>query len=155
MRIFKNIFTILLFLLTAQMAVASFNVYDFENDPQKEQRFQTLINDLRCPKCQNNNLADSNAPLATDIKNYVYTSVKAGKSDDEIVGFLTSRYGKFIIYDPKIIWLWLIPLMIVLLGLISVIFYIKNKPKTKQKEELAEKTASMEELIKIYQQEKK
>ncbi len=110
-------------------ANAAFNVYEF-NDGQKEARFQQLIGELRCPKCQNNNLADSNAPLATDIKNYVYQSVKTGKSDDEITEFLVSRYGLFIIYDPKVIWIWLIPLLVVLSGLFWALKRIKARQKT-------------------------
>ncbi|PIE44957.1 MAG: hypothetical protein CSA45_04850 [Gammaproteobacteria bacterium] len=116
-------------LFTLFSAAASFNVYPF-NQADKEARFQHLINDLRCPKCQNNNLADSNAPLATDIKNYVYESVKKGKSNDEITDFLISRYGLFIVYDPKVIWLWLLPLLIVLGGFIWTVRHIKSEPVT-------------------------
>ncbi len=118
----------LLVLCLTFTANAAFNVYEFD-DSKTEARFQNLIEDLRCPKCQNNNLADSNAPLATDIKNYVYQSVKTGKSDDEITEFLISRYGLFIIYDPKVIWIWLVPLLVVLSGLLWALTRIKSRQK--------------------------
>ncbi len=132
-------------------ANAAFNVYEFD-DSQKEARFQNLIEDLRCPKCQNNNLADSNAPLATDIKNYVYQSVKTGKSDDEITDFLVSRYGLFIIYDPKVIWIWLVPLLVVLSGLFWALKRIKSSQRVAT---TPADLPSMASLIDDYERQKK
>ncbi len=140
----------LLVLCLTFTANAAFNVYEFD-DNQKEVRFQNLIEDLRCPKCQNNNLADSNAPLATDIKNYVYQSMKTGKSDDEITDFLVSRYGLFIIYDPKIIWIWLLPLLVVLSGLFWALKSIKSRQKIATPADLP----SMASLIADYERQQK
>lgn len=123
----KGIIAVLWLLLTINVH-ASFNVYEF-TDKTQETRFNHLISDLRCPKCQNNNLADSNAPLATDIKNYVYQSVRSGKSNEEITEFLVSRYGLFIVYDPKVIWLWLTPVLITLIGLVWGVISIKSRRK--------------------------
>lgn len=113
MRIMQQLkkYTLFLVLYCGFSAHATFNVYEFD-DTVKAEQFNTLIDELRCPKCQNNNLSDSNAALATDIKNYVYHSVQAGKSNDEITDFLISRYGQFITYRPRNIWLWLLPMLI-------------------------------------------
>lgn len=109
------------------VAVANFNVYEFEGNAEQEQQFNQLIHELRCPKCQNNNLADSNAPLAADIKNVVYQSVKAGKSSEEITDFLIARYGEFITYRPRNDWLWVLPFALGLLGLGIAVWAIKRR----------------------------
>ncbi len=136
-------------------ASASFNIYDFGDDSVKEQRFRTLISELRCPKCQNNNLADSNAPLASDIKAYVYRSVKDGKSDDDIVNFLVSRYGTFIVYDPKVMWLWLIPLVVAVFGLLFVLRQMQMKNRSTQNNNTLANVPSMESLIREYEQQQR
>lgn len=140
-----NLIAILL-LLFAVNVHASFNVYNF-TDKTQETRFNHLISDLRCPKCQNNNLADSNAPLAADIKNYVYHSIKSGKSNEEITEFLISRYGLFIVYDPQVIWIWLMPVLITFIGLIWGVTNIKSRRKITPIE-----LPSMESLITEHEQ---
>lgn len=106
--------------------LSAFNVYEFENQVQEKQ-FTTLIDELRCPKCQNNNLSDSNAPLATDIKNYVYQSVKSGKSNDEITQFLVSRYGEFVTYRPRNWLIWAFPTLVGLVALGLAIYRIRRR----------------------------
>lgn len=113
-------------MMTAFTASANLNVYDFD-DGEKQQQFAQLIDELRCPKCQNNNLADSNAPLARDIKNYVYQSVKAGKSNEAITDFLVSRYGEFITYRPRNPILWLLPTVIGGIALLICVVVIRRK----------------------------
>ncbi|MBS9781053.1 MAG: cytochrome c-type biogenesis protein CcmH [Gammaproteobacteria bacterium] len=125
----KKILLMLFFTVVASFSWATLNVYEF-SDTEKEQRFKVLINELRCPKCQNNNLADSNAPLATDIKKYVYQSVNKGKTDKEITDFLISRYGQFVTYRPQNIWVWILPTAIGVLALCFVIWVIGRKRKT-------------------------
>lgn len=96
--------TLRLLLLTLLLAAAplraeNFDVYAFDT-PEQEARFEVLIAELRCPKCQNNNLADSNAPIARDLRQRTYELVREGKNDEEIVGYLKARYGDFITYRP-------------------------------------------------------
>ncbi len=74
-------------------------IYPFD-DQQKEIRFNSLIQDYRCPKCQSSNLAGSNAPIAKDLKLEIYKLIKENKSDQQITNFLTQRYGDFILYKP-------------------------------------------------------
>ncbi len=131
---------------------ATMNVYDFK-DSQKEQRFEALIKELRCPKCQNNNLADSNAPLATDIKKYVYKSVIDGKKDREIKDFLISRYGEFVTYKPEFaglgILIWTLPFLLILTAIGWVYIVLKKK---KENVESDLELISMKDIIRDYEE---
>ncbi|ELV08228.1 cytochrome c-type biogenesis protein CcmH [Wohlfahrtiimonas chitiniclastica] len=119
----------MLFLMSS-FALANVNVYDF-SDKVQETRFNHLITDLRCPKCQNQNLADSDAPLAKDLKDRVYLMINDGRSDSEILTFMVDRYGDFVLYTPPvkpITWfLWFGPAVILLLVLI-IVFARRKKP---------------------------
>lgn len=87
---------------------------------QQEARFQSLTADLRCVLCQNQSLADSNAPIAQDLRQQVFEQMQAGKSDDEIKAYLVDRYGDFVLYDPPFnaqnALLWLLPPLIFLIA---------------------------------------
>lgn len=87
---------------------------------QHEQRYKALVAELRCLVCQNQNLADSNAELAVDLRQKVYEMIAAGNSDDEIVDFMVQRYGDFVLYRPpfqvKTIALWVGPFILLIVG---------------------------------------
>lgn len=89
---------------------------------QKEAQFNHLLKELRCLVCQNQDLADSNADLAKDLRDQVYQLVKEGKSDNEITDYLTSRYGDFILFKPPMktitYLLWFGPILFLVLGLL-------------------------------------
>lgn len=89
---------------------------------KKEAQFNHLLKDLRCLVCQNQDLADSNADLAKDLRLQVYQLVKEGKSDSEITEYLTSRYGDFILFNPPVkgatLLLWFGPFLFLLLGIL-------------------------------------
>lgn len=85
----------------APVAWAAIDVYEFD-DPADEQRFRDLIFELRCPKCQNQNISGSNAPLSADLRKKVYDMIRDGYDDGEIVGYLVQRYGDFVTYRPPI-----------------------------------------------------
>jgi cytochrome c-type biogenesis protein CcmH len=89
-------------------------------DRAEEQRFQKLTRELRCLVCQNQNLADSEADLARDLRRQVYTMMQSGQSDEEIKQFLVARYNDFVLYDPPLkpgTWLlWFAPGVLVLAG---------------------------------------
>ena len=101
-----------------------FNSGDDVENSSRAQLFRQLAEELRCPKCQNQNLADSNAMIAGDLRRELYSQVKEGKNSEEIVDFMVNRYGEFVLYRPalndKTIALWYGPF--VLLGLAIVIF---------------------------------
>ena len=101
-----------LFSILSINAYAAIDVYDFDS-VQQEAQYRGLIEELRCPKCQNQNLAGSDAPIAQDLKQKTYDMVKEGRSDGEIRDYMQERYGDFITYKPPIrpsTWiLWFFP----------------------------------------------
>lgn len=105
--------------LTLAGALAAVDPLPFK-DHAEEVRFQNLAKQLRCLVCQNENLQDSSAPLAADLRREVFQQMQAGKSDEEIKTWLTARYSDFVLYDPPLrtgTWLlWFGPVLIVLVG---------------------------------------
>jgi cytochrome c-type biogenesis protein CcmH len=100
-------------------------------DPVVEQRLHKLSQELRCLVCQNETLADSRADLAEDLRREIREQIKAGKSDKEIIEFLTARYGQFILYRPSVTpttyLLWFGPFLLLLGGLFVLFHYIKQR----------------------------
>ncbi|MDL0430036.1 cytochrome c-type biogenesis protein CcmH [Marinobacter sp. TBZ242] len=99
------------------------DVYSFDSRTE-EQRFHNLISELRCPKCQNQNIADSNAPISKDMRDEVYQMMSAGASNEDIVGALVDRFGEFVRYKPEVdrrtILLWATPAIAVAVGFVVV-----------------------------------
>ncbi|MEZ9051108.1 heme lyase NrfEFG subunit NrfF [Vibrio sp. 10N.247.311.64] len=93
-------------------------LFEFEN-PEQQQRAITLAKTLRCPQCQNQNLIESNSPIAKDLRLVVFNMVKAGKSNNEITRYMTKRFGEFVLYKPAMkvsnLLLWLLPSLLFLL----------------------------------------
>jgi len=100
-------------------------------DPVLEERVMKLSKELRCLVCQNETLADSRADLAEDLRGQIREQMKAGKSDKEIIAYLTDRYGKFILYnppvDPTTYLLWFGPFILLLAGLTVLFRYLKQR----------------------------
>ncbi|WP_019026334.1 cytochrome c-type biogenesis protein [Colwellia piezophila] len=107
------------------------DTYEFQDEVTKI-RFQALTKELRCPKCQNQNLADSNSPIAADLRKELYELLQQGKADIEIVNFMVDRYGEFVLYRPRVssltYVLWFGPAVLILLGFIVVIVIVRRKP---------------------------
>ena len=119
-----------LFLAVVMPAQAAIETYQFAA-PELANRFTELTAELRCPKCQNQNLADSDSIISKDLRRQVKRMIDAGQSDDEIRAFMVQRYGDFILYDPpfntRTLVLWLAPALLLLLGLGVVIFVRRGK----------------------------
>ena len=102
-------------------------------DHAQELRFQHLTHQLRCPMCQNESLADSNAPIARDLRNQIFQMMQQGKSDEEIKQYLVARYSRFVLYDPPLTpgtWLlWFGPLLILLGGAGVVLVAIRKRSR--------------------------
>lgn len=100
-------------------------------DPVTEKRLQKLSEELRCLVCQNQNIADSNAELAQDLRREVRSMIKAGKSDKEIVDFMVARYGDFVLYRPPVqgntLLLWGGPIALLVLGIVALITYQRRR----------------------------
>ena len=119
----RIVYLMLVLLLSGAAAAEVADVYDF-SDRAQEQRYQNLIAELRCPKCQNQNIADSNAPISKDMRDAVYRMMKDGASNEEIVESLVGRFGEFVRYKPEFdsrtFLLWATPAITVLGGLLVV-----------------------------------
>lgn len=146
--------TFLLFTLAANLATAApieFNQFD---SPQQEADYQSLIQTLRCPQCQNNNIADSNATIATDMRAKTLELLKQGKNKDEVVEYMVERYGNFVTYDPPLtpatIFLWILPILLILSG-ISLILMRKKKGSqaVEKSQDLAKSAQDKARLAKI------
>lgn len=120
------------FLLTTVMTVshAGIEAREFAT-PDQELRYRELIEELRCPKCQNQNLAGSDAPIAKDLKDKTYTMIVDGKSDGEIRQYLKERYGDFISYKPPVrastFLLWGGPGVLLLAGFFFVLMMVRRR----------------------------
>ena len=114
------------------------------DDPVIEQRLAKLSHELRCLQCQNQTLADSPSGLAADMRREIREQMKAGKSDKEVVAFLTERYGQFILYRPRVTpmtyLLWFGPFLLLLAGLAVLFRYIKQR-----RDSITEKPLTAEE----------
>jgi cytochrome c-type biogenesis protein CcmH len=130
----KNIFAALL-LLTGFLCsgtAAALDPIDYQS-PAEEQRFKALAAELRCVMCQNQSIADSNAPIAHDLRMEVLRLMREGRSDDEIKQYLVERYTDFVLYEPPMRggnWLlWMGPFVLLLIGGIAVAAVIRTKNK--------------------------
>jgi len=106
------------------------------NDKVTKIRFQELSKELRCPKCQNQNLADSNSTVASALRLDLYNLLIQGRSDAEIVDLMVGRYGEFVLYRPRVssltYILWFGPVLLILIGITVVIVILRKKPVTKE-----------------------
>jgi cytochrome c-type biogenesis protein CcmH len=125
-----KIFSLCILLWVAYPAWSAVEYRDFKQ-PEQEQAYQSLITELRCLVCQNQTIADSNADLAKDLRRQVYEMLQQGQSKQQIVDFMTERYGDFVLYKPafklKTGLLWLGPLLFLCIGLFSVLMIIRRK----------------------------
>ena len=105
------------------MANAAIDTYQFKDEAERA-RFRSLTEELRCPKCQNQNIADSNAPIATDLRREIFRMLEEGQSNAQIVDFLVLRYGDFVLYKPPVnartYLLWYGPLALLGLGVLGL-----------------------------------
>ncbi len=125
------LFTVLLLTLGWSISsVAGINTFVFDT-PENEQRFKKLAAELRCLVCQNQNLADSDADLALDLKNEIYDMIQAGKSDAEIIDFMVARYGDFVLYRPPVkpitYMLWVGPFLLFVLGAVVLVMFVRRR----------------------------
>jgi cytochrome c-type biogenesis protein CcmH len=115
--------TLILTLLLCGVTHAAIDTYEFSSDAERA-RFRLLTEQLRCPKCQNQNIADSNAPIAKDLRAQIFRMFEAGNSDEQIMGHLVSRYGDFVLYKPPVtsrtLMLWYAPAILLAGGLALV-----------------------------------
>lgn len=109
---------------------AAIDTHEFENDVQRL-RYQSFIDEMRCPKCQNQNLSGSDSPIAMDLRRELYLMIQDGRSDKEIVDFMVERYGEYILYRPRVspvtLLLWFGPALLLLIGIGVLIVIVRQR----------------------------
>lgn len=141
--------------LFALPTLASIEIYEFDSVEQ-EQLFKELGHTLRCPKCQNNSIGDSNAALAQDLRLKVYEMLKEGKTEQEIIDYMIARYGNFVTYNPPITVvtsiLWVGPIGVLVIGFGFIVLRSRRKPSrqdsVKSEDWDEEKEAQLQALLK-------
>ena len=128
----KKLIATVLLAIIATTTQAAGDVYQL-NNPEQQALFKELTQDLRCLVCQNQSLAESNAPLAQDLKQQVYEQVQAGKQKREIIYYLGERYGDFILYKPPFqlntAILWFSPFFLLTLGLLATLLFVSRQKR--------------------------
>lgn len=128
----QRIFLLILTLLCASQTDAAFNLKQF-NNPEHAKRYEGLIYQMRCLVCQNQTIADSDADLAKDLRDEIFKMIEAGKTDQEIIDFMVTRYGEFVLYKPRIeqkTWLlWGGPVLLLLAGILVLILNTTKRNK--------------------------
>jgi cytochrome c-type biogenesis protein CcmH len=140
----------LLSLLFCTAAFAEEEIRKFDN-PDQRALYMQLADELRCPKCQNQNIADSDASVAKDLRNKVHKLVMEGQNKEQVVNFMVERYGYFVYYKPPVtaatLILWLLPIMFVLFTMVLIWFKSKRSQLTVDKSQWTD--AQEQELNKL------
>jgi len=144
---------LLIGLLLTLSVVAGTEQFEFETSEQ-EARFIKLSTELRCLVCQNQSLADSNAGLAQDLRKEVYKLLKEGQTNQQIIDFLVSRYGDFVLYDPPLklgtLMLWFGPLLILIFAGVIVFGMIKKQATATVTELSEQQRDKLEQLLSLH-----
>jgi cytochrome c-type biogenesis protein CcmH len=125
-----KVFAVFGLLLHVQLGYAAIEIHEFKNEIDR-QRYQSFIDEMRCPKCQNQNLSGSDSPIAMDLRRELYLMIEQGKSDQEIVNFMVERYGEFILYRPRLspatLLLWAAPVLLLVLGALLLLMIVRKR----------------------------
>ena len=148
---------VLLFILCclSLSAHAVIETYEFA-DPSLRERYNQFAEELRCPKCQNQNLSGSNAEISADLRRELHRLLHEGKSDAEIVDYMVARYGEFVLYKPPLnkqtLLLWIAPAVLLIMGIVVVlVITVKQRQKNvvlKQDELSPEEQKALKQLLK-------
>ncbi|WP_220463583.1 cytochrome c-type biogenesis protein [Sediminihaliea albiluteola] len=146
-----NYLAALLLLVLSFSAGAVIETYEFSSS-ELEQRYHLLSQELRCPKCQNQNIADSNAPISQDLRKQLYQQLEAGASDAEILDYMVARYGEFVRYRPAMsgvtIVLWAAPLLLLALALALAFSVLRSRRSNDEQQTLSsDEQKQLDELL--------
>lgn len=137
-------------LLLPTPGLAAAEIREF-SDPVTEQRYRDLTATLRCPKCENQAIGDSESPIAGDMRERVYLQLQDGRSDKEIIDYMVERFGDYVLYNPRLegrtLLLWGLPVALVLLGLLVVALIVRTRRHASARELSAEERARLDALI--------
>lgn len=149
----KQLLALFFTCMTSLLVFASpVDTYQFKDQVTKD-RYQALVKELRCPKCQNQNLADSNSQIAVDLRAQVYAMLNEGKADSEIVNYMVARYGDFVLYRPQVssltYILWYGPIGLLLIGGVVMFLVLRKKPEVIEEQKLsAEQQQKIQQFLK-------
>lgn len=136
-----RLITLLVAALLSWSAAAAIDTYKF-NSVEQEQQYRELTEQLRCPKCQNNSIADSNAIIAADMRTKVYELMMQGQDKQQVIDYMVARYGNFVTYEPPVtpatLILWVGPLLFVLIGGAVVILRSRQRRTSAVNQEFSE-----------------
>jgi cytochrome c-type biogenesis protein CcmH len=144
----------LLLLLSAVLNAQE--MLQFDNDSQRD-LYRSLTAELRCPQCQNQNIADSNAIVAVDMRQKTYELVRQGQERQQVLDYMINRYGDFVHYQPPLnrytLWLWLSPVLMLTL-LLGTAIYRRSKQLQQNVDTQSELNTELDQLIKRYRSKK-
>lgn len=127
---FSHLLAAVLLVLFTSSSYAAIELYDFTDDGYQA-RYKDVGGKLRCPKCENQSIADSNSPSAYDMRQELYRLLEEGKTDSQIYDFMVNRFGDYVLYEPpmrKDTWLlWYLPPALVVLGLLLALFLVRSR----------------------------
>lgn len=134
---------------------AAIDTHEFTDDSQR-QRYHDLTLVLRCPKCQNQNISESNSPIANDLRNEIHRMLSTGQSNEKIIDFMVSRYGEFVLYDPPLssrtVLLWLGPIALLLIGGVAVVAIVTSRRHPRPAAGSALSDAERHRLVRMLQE---
>ena len=148
----KCVQLVLLIVVGCLMSDRLFAVVDIRQfkSPEDEARYHVLIDELRCPKCQNQNLSGSDSQIAQDLRRELFRMINEGYNDDEIKDFMVARYGDYVLYRPRLsnktYALWFGPGVLLLVGVIALVLVVRSRTKVSVK---ATEPMSNDELNKL------
>jgi len=147
--VLQGLFCSLVFLFFANGSQAVIETYQFSNS-ELELRYKQLSAELRCPKCQNQNIADSNAPIAQDLRKLLVKQLEDGASDEQILEYMVSRYGEFVRYRPRFsgatLVLWLMPVALIA-GAILVFLIVIRGGRNRNRDINAQEQQQLNEIL--------
>jgi cytochrome c-type biogenesis protein CcmH len=143
----KSTFFILILTCFSSLVAATEDNFHFDS-PEQNALFLSLTKELRCPKCQNQNIADSDAMIAVDLRRKVFELLQKDYDRKQVIDFMKQRYGDFVYYQPPVnpmtIWLWLLPVLFIVVAVAGIVISRKRQTAEINDDQLAKAEAILE-----------
>lgn len=152
----KKLLILILLMLLSSVSYAAIEIYNFTDDSYRL-RYKDVGGQLRCPKCSNQSIADSDSPSAFDMRQELYRLLEEGKTDQQIFDFMVKRFGDYVLYNPpkrSDTWLlWYLPPVLVVLGLLLAFFLVRSRSTTNAptKMSVAERQLRIQKTLELEQ----
>ena len=143
----KSTFFILILICFSSLVAATEDNFHFDS-PEQNALFLSLTKELRCPKCQNQNIADSDAMIAVDLRRKVFELLQKDYDRKQVIDYMKQRYGDFVYYQPPVnpmtIWLWLLPVLFIVVAVAGIVISRKRQTAEINDDQLAKAEAILE-----------